>query len=177
LLNGRIARPKLAELLSTLLPAGRIDEAFLCGPEGMIDAAQAALLAADVASERVHAERFYSDGALAAPAARPIAPATVRAAAAAEAPTQLRIVLDGKTHSLAMGPQDRVLDIALEAGLDLPYSCKGGVCCTCRARVLEGRVAMERNFTLEPGEIEQGFVLTCQSRPLTPTLVVSYDDR
>jgi ring-1,2-phenylacetyl-CoA epoxidase subunit PaaE len=177
LLNGRIDRAKVEELLSTLLPAGSIDEAFLCGPEGMIDAAQAALLAAGIAPERVHAERFYSDGALAAPAARPIAPATVRAAAAAEAPTQLRIVLDGKTHSLAMGPQDRVLDIALEAGLDLPYSCKGGVCCTCRARVLEGRVAMERNFTLEPGEIEQGFVLTCQSRPLTPTLVVSYDER
>ncbi len=177
LLSGRIDQAKVEELLRTLLPAGSIDEAFLCGPEGMIDAAEAALLAAGVAPERVHAERFYSDGALAAPAARPIAPAPVRAAAAAEAPTQLRIVLDGKTHSLAMGPQDRVLDIALEAGLDLPYSCKGGVCCTCRARVLEGRVAMERNFTLEPGEIAQGFVLTCQSRPLTPTLVVSYDER
>jgi ring-1,2-phenylacetyl-CoA epoxidase subunit PaaE len=86
-------------------------------------------------------------------------------------------VLDGKTHALAMGPQDRVLDIALEAGLDLPYSCRGGVCCTCRARVLEGRAAMERNFTLEQQEIDQGFVLTCQARPLTPTLVVSYDER
>ena len=177
LLNGRIDDAKVRELLSTLLPVQSIDEAFLCGPEGMIDAAQAALLAAGLAPERVHAERFYSDGALAAPAARPIAPAPVRAAAAAQAPTHLEIVLDGKTHSLAMGPQDRVLDVALEAGLDLPYSCKGGVCCTCRARVLEGRVAMERNFTLEQGEIEQGFVLTCQARPLTPTLVVSYDER
>jgi ring-1,2-phenylacetyl-CoA epoxidase subunit PaaE len=177
LLNGRIDRAKVDELLRTLLPPASIDEAFLCGPEGMIDAVQAALHAHGVAPERVHAERFYSDGALAAPAARPVAPAPQRAAAAAVAPTQLRIVLDGKTHSLAMGPQDRVLDVALEAGLDLPYSCKGGVCCTCRARVLEGSVAMERNFTLEPAEIAQGFVLTCQSRPLTPTLVVSYDER
>jgi ring-1,2-phenylacetyl-CoA epoxidase subunit PaaE len=177
LLNGRIDEAKVGELLRTLLPVAGIDEAFLCGPEGMIDAAQAALLAAGLAPERLHAERFYSDGALAAPAAKPVAPAPIRAAAAAEAPTRLKIVLDGKTHSLAMGPRDRVLDIALEAGLDLPYSCKGGVCCTCRARVLEGRAEMERNYTLEPLEIAQGFVLTCQARPLTPTLVVSYDER
>jgi ring-1,2-phenylacetyl-CoA epoxidase subunit PaaE len=70
-----------------------------------------------------------------------------------------------------------VLDTALDAGLDLPYSCKGGVCCTCRARVLEGRVAMEKNFTLEEAEMARGFVLTCQSRPLTPKVVVSYDER
>ena len=177
LFNGRIDAAKVDELLRTLLPVAGIDEAFLRGPEGMIDVVQAALLAAGLASGRIHAERFSSDGALAAPAARPTAPAQVRADAAAQAPTQLQVVLDGKTHSLAMGPQDRVLDIALEAGLDLPYSCKGGVCCTCRARVLEGRAEMERNYTLEQKEIEQGFVLTCQARPLTPTLVVSYDER
>jgi ring-1,2-phenylacetyl-CoA epoxidase subunit PaaE len=179
LLNGRIDEEKVGELLRTLLPADSIDEAFLCGPEGMIDAAQRALLAAGLAPERVHAERFYSDGALAAPAARPIDFGAIAAPAVSTATgtTRLEIVLDGKTHSLAMGPQDRVLDVALAAGLDLPYSCKGGVCCTCRARVLEGRVEMERNFTLEPREIEQGFVLTCQARALTPTLVVSYDER
>jgi ring-1,2-phenylacetyl-CoA epoxidase subunit PaaE len=179
LLNGRIDEEKVGELLRTLLPVDSIDEAFLCGPEGMIDAAQRTLLAAGLAPERVHAERFYSDGALAAPAARPIDLGTAPAPAASTvtATTRLEIVLDGKTHSLAMGPQDRVLDVALDAGLDLPYSCKGGVCCTCRARVLEGRVEMERNFTLEPREIEQGFVLTCQARALTPTLVVSYDER
>jgi ring-1,2-phenylacetyl-CoA epoxidase subunit PaaE len=179
LLNGRIDEDKVGELLRTLLPVDSIDEAFLCGPEGMIDAAQRTLLAAGLAPERVHAERFYSDGALAAPAARPIDLGAIAAPAAAMATrsTRLEIVLDGKTHSLAMGPQDRVLDVALDAGLDLPYSCKGGVCCTCRARVLQGRVEMERNFTLEPREIEQGFVLTCQARALTPTLVVSYDER
>ena len=179
LLNGRIDAAKVGELLGTLLPVASIDEAFLCGPEGMIDAVQGALLAAGVAPERVHAERFHSDGALAAPAARPTGSVTSAAQAApnAAARTRLEIVLDGKTHSLAMGAQDRVLDVALDAGLDLPYSCKGGVCCTCRARVLEGRAGMDRNFTLEPWEIEKGFVLTCQARALSEKLIVSYDER
>ena len=157
-----------------------IDEAFLCGPEGLIDAAQAALLAAGLAPERVHAERFYADGALAAPGVRPITGGAATPAGAVLdtcARTQLEVVLDGKTHSLTMGPQDRILDVALDAGLDLPHLCRGGGRCTCRARVLEGRVEMERNYTLEPREIEQGFVLTCQARALTPTLVVSYDER
>ena len=184
LFNGRIDEEKVGELLRTLLPPDRIDEVFLCGPEGMIDAAQRALLAAGVPAGRVHAERFYSDGALAAPAApaAPVAPVAraedlERVAAGSPEKTRLRIVHDGKTYRVAMGQQDRVLDVALDAGLDLPYSCKGGVCCTCRARVLEGRVEMERNFTLEQWEIDKGFVLTCQARPLTPTLVVSYDER
>ena len=173
LLNGRIDEAKVAELLRTVVPAGRIDEAFICGPEGMIDATQRALLAAGVEPERVHTERFFSGSAVAirTPAAAP----TPRAENAAT--VRLDVVLDGKTHHLEMNAGDKVLDVALDAGLDLPYSCRGGVCCTCRARVLEGQVAMEKNFTLEPGEIAQGFVLTCQSRPLGERLVVSYDDR
>ena len=176
LFNGRIDQAKVNELLRTLLPVESIDEAFLCGPEGMIDAVQAALLAAGLAPDRVHAERFYSDGALAAPANK--SPAYHAAPAhRTTATTYLEIVLDGKTHSLTMGPQDRVLNVALDAGLDLPYSCKGGVCCTCRARVQEGRVEMEKNYTLEQWEIDKGFVLTCQARPLTQRVVVSYDER
>ena len=70
-----------------------------------------------------------------------------------------------------------MLDVALAAGLDLPYACRGGVCCTCRARVMDGQVAMEKNFTLEQWEIDKGFVLTCQARALTPTVTVSYDER
>ena len=87
------------------------------------------------------------------------------------------MVLDGKTHTMTLTSQDKVLDVALAAGLDLPYACRGGVCCTCRARVLDGEVAMEKNFTLEPWEIEKGFVLTCQARPLTESVTVSYDER
>ncbi len=171
LLNGRIDAPKVTELVNTLIPVGSIDEAFICGPEGMIEATEQALLAAGLDKGRIRTERFATAGS----------PAPVRTAAAAgtgtAAPIALDVVVDGKTHHLGMGRQDKLLDVALAAGLDLPYSCKGGVCCTCRARVIEGRVEMEKNFTLEPWEIDKGFVLTCQARALTPKVVVSYDER
>ena len=157
-----------------MLPPRSIDEVFLCGPEGMIVSARRALLAAGVAAERIHTERFFSEST--PPAALP------HAEAAPDIDRRLRqrrldVVLDGKTHQLAMNAGDKVLDVALDAGLDLPYSCRGGVCCTCRARVLEGTVEMEKNFTLEPWEVAKGFVLTCQSRPLSERVVVSYDER
>ena len=172
LLNGRLDAAKVTELLAALLPASDIDEAFICGPEGMINGTETALKAAGLAPERIHAERF------AVPGAPPPKPRSATEPPAPHGHThQLDIVLDGKTHQLSMGADDRVLDVALDAGLDLPYSCKGGVCCTCRARVLEGQVAMEKNFTLEDAEMQRGFVLTCQSRPLTQKLVVSYDER
>jgi ring-1,2-phenylacetyl-CoA epoxidase subunit PaaE len=176
LLNGRIDEAKVAQLLRTVIPAASIDEAFLCGPEGMIESAQRALLAAAIAPERIHSERFIATGQNVPSLAKSRhAPS---AASASPAPThRLEIVLDGKTHQLALGDADKVLDAALEAGLDLPYSCRGGVCCTCRARVLEGKVEMEKNFTLEQGEIDRGFVLTCQARPLSDRIVVSYDER
>jgi ring-1,2-phenylacetyl-CoA epoxidase subunit PaaE len=173
LLHGRLDEAKVAELLDSLLPASSIDEAFICGPEAMIEGTERALQAAGVAADRIHAERFVPPGG-AAPA-RPRVPAAARSATGHA--HQLDIVLDGKTHHLSMAADDRVLDAALDSGLDLPYSCKGGVCCTCRARVLEGKVEMEKNYTLEQWEIDKGFVLTCQARPLTERVVVSYDDR
>lgn len=175
LLQGRLDEAKAAELLRTVVPAETIDEAFVCGPEGMIEDVTRALLAAGLPAERVHSERFFSAGN--APLAMPIERKAPRAPLSAENSIQLEVVLDGKTHQIPLGPQERVLDVALEAGLDLPYSCKGGVCCTCRARVLEGRVEMEKNFTLEQWEVDKGFVLTCQSRALTPRVVVSFDER
>jgi ring-1,2-phenylacetyl-CoA epoxidase subunit PaaE len=171
LLHGRIDEAKVQQLLGSLLPPQAIDEVFLCGPEGMIEAAQRALLAAGVPAGRIHSERFFTESA-----ARPDRRADPATPANA-LPHRLDVVLDGKTHQLAMGAVDKILDIALAAGLDLPYSCRAGVCCTCRARVLEGRVEMARNFTLQAWEIAKGFVLTCQSRPLSDKVVVSYDDR
>jgi ring-1,2-phenylacetyl-CoA epoxidase subunit PaaE len=174
LFNGRIDDAKVAELLRAMLPAGDIDEAFICGPEGMIDATQRALLAGGVSAERIHTERFF------ATSQRPVTKAAPRALPHAGEPIarhRLDVVLDGKTHQLAMADGERVLDTALEAGLDLPYSCRSGVCTTCRARLLEGKVEMDKNFTLEPWEIAKGFVLTCQARPLSPRVVVSYDER
>jgi ring-1,2-phenylacetyl-CoA epoxidase subunit PaaE len=172
MLHGRLDEAKVAELLDTLIPPANIDEAFICGPEAMIEGAERALKAAGVAPHRIHAERFVPPGGPAP--VHHAKPATATAAAKAH---RLDVVIDGKTHHLSMATDDHVLDAALDAGLDLPYSCKGGVCCTCRARVLEGKVEMEKTFTLETWEIDKGFVLTCQSRPLTDTVVVSYDER
>lgn len=177
LLQGRLDQAKVAELLRTVVQADTIDEAFVCGPEGMIDAVSGALRAAGLPAERVHSERFFAPGSAVAPEKIAARDRPEPAAATLEASIRLEVVLDGKTHQLAMGAADKVLDVALEAGLDLPYSCKGGVCCTCRARVLEGQVGMEKNFTLEQWEVDKGFVLTCQSRPLTGRVVVSYDER
>lgn len=169
LLHGRIDAPKVQTLLASLIPVSHIDEAFICGPEGMIDATEQTLLAAGLDKSRVHTERFAAAGA----PARPASPESVAVATG----FTLDVVLDGKTHRMGLSAQDKLLDVALAAGLDLPYSCRGGVCCTCRARVLEGEVAMEKNFTLERWEIDKGFVLTCQARALTPRVVVSYDER
>ena len=89
----------------------------------------------------------------------------------------LTVVLDGKEHEMKIAPGEHVLDVALDHGLDLPYSCKAGVCCTCRAKIVEGSAEMDKNFTLEAAEIAQGFVLSCQARPTSTRLVVSYDER
>jgi ring-1,2-phenylacetyl-CoA epoxidase subunit PaaE len=185
LFNGRLDAAKVGELLAGLIPPAGMDETFVCGPEAMIEGCEQALLAAGVPRERIHAERFTS-------AAQP--GIAIKSGAVSEEETgargqkdlkmldgagaiRLSVRLDGKAHELRMFAHERVLDVALAAGLDLPYSCKGGVCCTCRAKVLEGQVAMEKNFTLEDWEVKKGFVLSCQARPLTDSVSISYDDR
>ncbi|PIT76022.1 1,2-phenylacetyl-CoA epoxidase subunit PaaE [Limnohabitans sp. JirII-31] len=171
LLEGRIDGDKVHAIIQAFLPVKSMDEVFVCGPEAMIDATEAALLQAGVPAKHVHTERFTSSTPAAPRASTTPTDATPKHA------IELRIVLDGKTHDLAMQPHEHVLDVALNAGLDLPYSCKGGVCCTCRAKVMEGSVAMSKNFTLEPWEMQQGFVLSCQACPTSDTLVVSFDER
>ncbi len=176
LLQGRIDSAKVKAVISALLPAASMDEVFVCGPEGMIESTERALLDAGVPQRNIRTERFGS------PALDALAPEQRRAAMASR-PVELRggvaltLTLDGKQHRLRMEAEDHVLDAALAAGLDLPFSCKSGVCCTCRAKVQQGEVHMDRNFTLEAWEIEKGFVLTCQARPLTAELVVSFDER
>lgn len=177
LLEGRIDAAKVQQLIATLLPAKSMDEVFVCGPEAMIDAVQGALTSAGVRAERIYSERFTS------PTLENLTPDARRAAVVQpdpEAPAgqvQLTVLIDGKSHELAMRTDQHVLDVALSAGLDLPYSCKAGVCCTCRAKVLDGAVVMDKNFTLEADEMAQGFVLSCQARPTSDRLVVSYDER
>ncbi|WP_439518045.1 2Fe-2S iron-sulfur cluster-binding protein [Hydrogenophaga sp.] len=177
LLEGRIDGDKVRELIGTLLPVASMDEVFVCGPEAMIEATEKALLDAGVRPDRVHTERFTS------PTLEGLSPDQRHAvvlghpAVRTEGDVALTVVLDGKPHELRMNRDERVLDVALNAGLDLPWSCRGGVCCTCRAKVLEGTVVMEKNFTLEPWETDKGFVLSCQARPHTDRVVVSYDER
>ena len=177
LLEGRIDGDKVREIIGALLPVGSMDEVFVCGPEAMIEATEKALLDAGVRPDRIHTERFTSPTLEALPAAQRQATVLGHPAVRTDGEVALTVVLDGKPHQLRMGKDEHVLDVALNAGLDLPWSCRGGVCCTCRAKVMEGAVTMDKNFTLEPWETEKGFVLSCQARPTTDTLVVSYDER
>ncbi|WP_322063195.1 1,2-phenylacetyl-CoA epoxidase subunit PaaE [Paraburkholderia sp. J63] len=170
LFNGVLDQAKCAEFLATLLPADEIDEAFICGPGPMMDAAEAALKEAGVPQQKVHVERFGS----------PLPQAGVPAVEITEntPAADLEIVIDGKKRKLRL-PYEGVslLDVGLKAGLALPYACKGGVCCTCRAKVLEGEVKMDKNYTLEEQEVKDGFVLTCQCHPVSERVVVSFDER
>ncbi len=165
---GRLDAAKMAIFLRL---AGPVDEAFVCGPHGMNDEVEAALLAGGIAPERIHVERFGIP-----PTA---ADATLHAPREGDATTaRIAIVRDGLTREVAYQPGDEsILAAAGRAGLDVPYSCRSGVCATCRAKLLEGRVRMDRNFALEPADLAAGFVLTCQAHPLTERVVVSFDDR
>jgi ring-1,2-phenylacetyl-CoA epoxidase subunit PaaE len=177
LLEGRIDGDKVREIVATLLPVASMDEVFICGPEAMIEATEKALLDAGVRPDRVHTERFTSPTLEALPAEQRNKVVLGHPAVKNDGEVALTVVLDGKPHQLRMGKDEHVLDVALNAGLDLPWSCRGGVCCTCRAKVMEGSVEMTKNFTLEPWETEKGFVLSCQAKPTSDTLVVSYDER
>ncbi len=172
--HGRIDEAKIALLTASLIAAPSVEEAFICGPEAMIEAAERALQTAGLAKECIHSERFLSTNTIKSIANKPI---NTGAIALKEQKFKLEVILDGKTHVMGLAEADTVLDTALEQGLDLPYACKGGVCCTCRAKVIEGRVEMEKNYTLEPWEVDKGFVLTCQARCLTERVVVSFDER
>ena len=174
LLQGRIDGPKVKAIVASLLPAASMDEVFICGPVSMIEATEAALREVGVPASRIYSERFTTSSAQAAKVQ-----ADVDAAhqGTGEAAVALTVVLDGKSHEVAVKAGQFLLDAALDAGLDLPYSCKGGVCCTCRCKVLDGRVSMDRNFTLQADEMAKGFVLSCQARAQTPQVVLSYDER
>jgi len=170
LFNGLLNQDKCSAFLNTLLPPESIDAAFICGPAPMMDAAEAALKQAGVTHEKIHIERFGTPLPQAGVPAIEITDATPTA--------QLVVIADGKERNLRIPYAGiSVLDSGLKAGMNLPYACKGGVCCTCRARVLEGEVRMDKNYTLEQHELDAGFVLTCQCHPVSERIVVSYDER
>ncbi|MEO1541000.1 MAG: 2Fe-2S iron-sulfur cluster-binding protein [Pseudomonadota bacterium] len=169
LLHGRIDRDRIERLCAGgILDARSIDTAFLCGPGGMISDVTDALTAAGLPAHAIRSERFSADGA------RPmqLPPAVAPPAHGA----QVEVILDGTRRNLTVdGASDTILSAATEAGLDLPFSCAGGMCCTCRCRVVEGSAAMDVNYALEPWEVEAGFVLACQSRPTSDRLILDFD--
>ncbi len=167
-LNGRLDAAKVRLLLRHLVPVEMVDHVFLCGPGAMSDEVEATLLDLGMRPDQVHVERFVSAlGGKPRPKPTP---------AQMEAPHAMAgLVVDGRRADVPVAEGESVLDAALRAGMDLPYACKGGMCSTCRARVLEGAVEMKLNFSLEPWETEAGFVLTCQAHPTTPRVVIDYD--
>jgi ring-1,2-phenylacetyl-CoA epoxidase subunit PaaE len=168
---GRLDRERIGLFLRTLVDPRGVDEAFVCGPHAMNDEAEAALRAAGVDAARIHIERFG------------IPPEQVHGDPHAAQPgdadeARIVVIRDGVTREFGFRKGDAsLLDAAARAGLDVPYSCKSGVCATCRAKLVEGRVRMDRNFALEKADLDAGFVLTCQSHPLTGRVVVSFDER
>jgi ring-1,2-phenylacetyl-CoA epoxidase subunit PaaE len=165
LLNGRISADKLRELGKEMLDIPSYDEAFVCGPESMTIEARDALIELGIDAEHVHLELFGSH------VQRITRPASQRAHDA----VKLDLVLGGLRRTIDGHRDDTVLDSASAAGMDVPFSCTGGVCGTCRARVVDGSVEMAVNYALQPWELDAGFVLTCQSRPTSPTLTIDYD--
>ena len=168
LLSGRIDAERLPRLLDTLVDAGSVDEWFLCGPYGLVVDAKAVLGNRGVPADAVHTELFHVEDA-------PVERRPRRDPAAVADKAEVTVVVDGRASTFPMGRDERVLDAALRVRPELPYACKGGVCSTCRARVVEGEVRMARNFALEPEELADGYVLTCQSSPVTDRLTVDYD--
>jgi ring-1,2-phenylacetyl-CoA epoxidase subunit PaaE len=167
LLNGRLDGPKVQLLMREIVFPHAVDHAFICGPAGMIGETERVLIELGIAPGRIHIERFTP-----APGARRRPPTVV----VSETPRAIATILHGGVRTevpVAVG--EAVLDAGLRAGLDLPYSCHGGMCCSCRAKLVEGDVEMDMNYSLEPWELAAGYVLTCQSHPTTDQVVLDYD--
>jgi ring-1,2-phenylacetyl-CoA epoxidase subunit PaaE len=164
--SGRLDADRLAALLPALLPVPEVDGWFLCGPLGLVGAAERALRTLGVPRSRVHQEIFHVDEVPAAPPG---------AAAAISGGGTVKATLDGRSGSWAARGGESVLETVLRNRSDAPYACKGGVCGTCRTRLVAGEVRMDRNFALEPEETEAGYVLACQSHPVTPVVEVDFD--
>lgn len=164
--KGRIDKEKCESLRKAFLDDVKTDEVYVCGPEEMIFAVREVFEAAGMDKKNIHFELF---GTNVKKSDTPVVESG--------APSNVFVILDGDTYELAMHAEGQtVLDAAYAAGADLPYACKGGVCCTCKAKILEGTAKMDINYALEPDEIEAGYVLTCQAHPTSEKLVVSFDD-
>lgn len=175
LFSGRLDGERLRRILTALVPADLVDEWFLCGPQQMVVELRETLEGLGAAG-RIHTELFHADPVPRAPVAALDGADGATGAGGAGGAAQVTIRLDGRGTDLDLRPDDvPVLEAALRVRADLPFACKGGVCGTCRAKVLEGSVAMDANWALEPEEVERGYVLTCQSHPTSARVVLDYD--
>ena len=167
LFSGRLEADRLRRLLSALVPLKALDHVWLCGPFGLVVDAREVLEELGVPRDRVHVELFYVDEP---------PPEVHREGTVVEGDTsEVTVVLDGRTTTSPMPRGQAILDGAQATRADLPFACKGGVCGTCRALVTHGDVEMRRNYALDDAEVERGFVLTCQTRPVGETVTVDYD--
>jgi len=168
ILYGRLDSDKVSILLRAMVPAQAVDHVFICGPVAMSEEIAATCIELGVVADHVHVERFVS-GLGGKPRPKPIvAPETPPKAIAA-------LIVDGKRKDVPLVDGESVLDAALRAGMDLPYACKGGMCSTCRAKVIEGEARMDVNYSLEPWDLKAGFVLTCQAHPVSDRITIDYD--
>ena len=168
ILHGRLDGEKVRVLLRSLVPAATVDHVFICGPTGMSEAIEQTCRELGIAEDRIHVERFVSGLG-----GKPRPKAVVAASAPPKAHAAL--IIDGKRREVPVADGEAILDAALRGGVDLPFACKGGMCSTCRAKLVEGTAEMEVNYSLEPWELKAGFILTCQARPTTDRVVVDYD--
>ncbi|MFC8914273.1 2Fe-2S iron-sulfur cluster-binding protein [Streptomyces sp. NPDC057116] len=164
--SGRLDQERLAGLLPALLPVDEVDGWFLCGPFGLVIAAERALRGLGVDRGRIHQEIFHVDDGS--------SPAAVRAAAIPARAT-LTATLDGRSGTWPVKEGESLLETVLRSRADAPYACKGGVCGTCRAFLVTGEVRMDRNYALESEETDAGYVLACQSHPVTPEVELDFD--
>jgi ring-1,2-phenylacetyl-CoA epoxidase subunit PaaE len=169
LFNGRITQDKCQQFLRHWIRIEDVDVAFICGPEDMMHGVSAALQEAGLPKERIRIELFAASIPKHEHRPRQID-------AGAKHQTEVTVILDGNATSFTMDKEkESVLDAGLRAGLDMRYSCKGGVCSTCRCKVIEGTVDMDVNYALEDYEVARGFVLSCQSFPITDKVVIDFD--
>ncbi len=172
LASGRLDGDKVRQLFAQVIDPSGVDAVYLCGPNEMIEQCAAACIEAGIAENAVHKELFG------APAPRRAASDQPNASAVSADTAAVTVTADGISRTLQVPLRgESILDIALAAGIDAPYACKAGVCCTCRARVTEGTVRMDANFTLEQDEVARGFVLTCQAHPTSTAVELSFDAR
>lgn len=175
ILNGRLNNRKGAELNRRLIDLQSYDEYFICGPESMISEVSRGLRGVGVAEENIHYELF---AASADDARAVVEKHHARAKAYAGKTSEVTVVMDGRASTFELTADgENVLDAGINQGLDLPYSCKGGVCSTCKARLVEGQVDMDITHALEPGELEAGLILTCQAHPISDRVVVDFDQK